>query len=172
MSFPRETQAFRQDARAKGKLLTAKEREKLLQPYLPTPRLQSTLPQRRKTRSIRAFLENQLHILVFAIIHTVFSLYIRIRQAYHAVIDRVFSVLYYHHRTPELIKKDVQGLTRLPKHLSVILELKDERRGGTGVDGLLEEMAEISAWCTCVGISTLSIYEKTGTRLQGTHELC
>ena len=165
MAFYRETQAFRQDARAKGKLLTAEEREKLLQPYLPNPPSRSTSLQLRKTRTLRAFLEHQLYCLVFTIIHTMFSLYIRIRQAYHAVIDRIFSVLYYHHRTPELIKKDVQGLSRLPKHVSVILELKDERRGGTGVDGLLEEMAEISAWCTCVGISTLSVYEETGTEL-------
>ena len=26
----------------------------------------------------------------------------------------------------------------------------------------MEEAAEISAWCTCVGISMLSIYERTG----------
>lgn len=108
------------------------------------------------------FLRTQLHILVFTIIHTLFSLYIRIRQTYHVLIDRIFAILYYHHRAPELIKQDVRGLSRLPQHLSVILELKGEERGAAGIKGLMDEVAEISAWCACVGIPILSVYEKTG----------
>ena len=94
--------------------------------------------------------------------HTIFSVYIRLRQAYHAVKDRILAILYYHHRTPELIQKDVKGLSRLPKHLSVILKLEDGGRGGAGLEALVDEVAEISAWCACVGIPMLSIYEKTG----------
>jgi len=74
----------------------------------------------------------------------------------------VFAILYYHHRTPELIQKDVKGLSRLPEHLSVILKLEDEAKGGAGLEGLVDEVAEIAAWCACAGISTLSIYERTG----------
>lgn len=89
-------------------------------------------------------------------------MYIRIRQTYHAVTDRIYSVLYYHHRTPELIERDVKGLSRLPKHLSVILELEDNGRGGAELERLVNEAADISAWCASAGISQLSIYEKTG----------
>lgn len=46
--------------------------------------------------------------------------------------------------------------------MSVILELKGEERGAAGLDGLMDEVAEISAWCACVGIPMLSVYEKTG----------
>ena len=94
--------------------------------------------------------------------HALFSLYIRLRQTYHVVLDRSFAILYYHHRAPELIRQDVQGLNRLPEHLSVILELKSEERGQAGLEKLMDDVAEISTWCTCVGIPMLSVYEKTG----------
>jgi dehydrodolichyl diphosphate syntase complex subunit NUS1 len=73
------------------------------------------------------------------------------------------AILYYHHRTPELIQKDVKGLSRLPEHLSVILKLEDGGRGGAGLEALVDEVAEIAAWCACAGIPTLSVYEQTGT---------
>jgi dehydrodolichyl diphosphate syntase complex subunit NUS1 len=100
-------------------------------------------------------------VFVFAIIHTIFSIYIRFRQAYHTVKDRAFALLYYHHRTPGLIQKDVKGLKRLPEHLSVILKL-EEGKGGAALEALLDDVAEVSAWCACVGIPMLSIYERTG----------
>lgn len=111
---------------------------------------------------VRNFLKKQLHLLLFTLIHTVFSLYMLLRQTYHVLLDRVFAVLYYHHRAPELIRQDVKTLNRTPEHLSVILEIKGSDQGTAGLEGLLDEVAEISAWCTCVGIPMLSVYEKTG----------
>jgi dehydrodolichyl diphosphate syntase complex subunit NUS1 len=150
----------------------------ILQPYLPTP--PSGSPSRRsKKRSasnirleepksqsrlgVRKFLRNQFHALVYAIVHAVFSVYIRFRQAYHAIKDRILSILYYHHRTPELIQKDVKALSRLPQHLSVILKYENGGRNGAGLEALVNEVAEISAWCACIGIPMLSIYESTGS---------
>ncbi|SLM37683.1 Decaprenyl diphosphate synthase-like [Lasallia pustulata] len=163
MVAARDREVYRRDVSKKGQLLTPKEREDLVKPYLPPVSSASPLPhKRRKSQPARTFLKTQFYLLIYTAIHTIFSLYVRIRQTYHAVYDRVFAVLYYHHRTPELIKKDVKGLNRLPKHLSVILELKEEQRGGAGLEGLIDDVSEISAWCACVGIPMLSIYEKTG----------
>jgi len=75
-------------------------------------------------------------------------------------------VYYHHHRTPELISRDVKGLRRLPKHLSVILTLEDQRRSGGGMERLLNEVADVAAWSASAGIPQLSIYEKTGMRQQ------
>jgi hypothetical protein len=111
---------------------------------------------------VRRFLRRQYHIFVFAIIHIVFSVYIRFRQAYHAVANRISSVYHHHHRTPELIRRDVQGLRRLPNHLSVVLTLEDQRRSGAGLERLLNEVTDVAAWCASAGIPELSIYEKTG----------
>ncbi|KAI9722699.1 MAG: hypothetical protein M1812_001630 [Candelaria pacifica] len=158
-----ETRLYRRDVRQKGPALTAQDRERLLKPYLPSPQSSSSGRASKKPgQALRNFFKTQLHILIFTVIHTLFSIYIRLRQAYHAVVDRIFAILYYHHRTPELIRKDVKALSRLPDHLSVILELKEEEKGGPGLEGLVDELAEISAWCTCVGIPFLSVYEKSG----------
>ena len=164
MTLPRETQIFRQDARSKGSLLTPAQREDLIKPYLPRPVRTSkdAAPQKRISRPVRTFLRTQLHILVFTVIHTFFSIYIRLRQTYHVLRDRIFAILYYHHRAPELIQQDVKNLSRLPQHLSVILELKGGSRDMAGLETLMDEVAELSAWCACVGIPMLSVYEKTG----------
>lgn len=164
MVATQEVNAFRQEVSRPGSL-DPKQREKLLKPYLPPPPIASPNHQHRLSQPLRTFLKSQIHILIYMIIHTVFSLYIRLRQTYHALVDRVFALLYYHHRAPELIKQDVRGLSRIPEHISVILELKGEERGSAGLDGLLDEVAEISAWCACVGIPMLSIFEKTGRLL-------
>ena len=160
MVLSKETDVFRKDAKTQGKLLTVEQREKLLKPYLPTP--PKATKSSAKPKPIRSFLETQLHLLIFSSIHTLFSLYIRLRKAYHAVFNQTLAILYYHHRTPELIQKDVRSLGRLPKHLSVILELQSEEKGGAGLVALLDEVAELSAWCASAGIPVLSIYEKTG----------
>lgn len=119
-------------------------------------------PKSHSRLGVRKFLRFQLHALLYAIVHTIFSVYIRLRQAYHAVKDRILAILYYHHRTPELIQKDVKGLSRLPEHLSVILKLEDGGKGGAELEALVDEVAEIAAWCACVKIPMLSIYEPTG----------
>lgn len=99
---------------------------------------------------------------MFVIIHAFFSLYIRIRQAYHALVNQWNVVFKNHHRSPELIRRDVQGLRRLPKHLSVILTLEDQRRSGAGLERLINEVADVAAWSASAGIPQLTIYEKTG----------
>ena len=165
MVASRETKVYRQDARRQGAFLSPKQREELLNPYLPAPpssKSQAPPPRNRVLQPIQTFLKQQLHLLIFTIMHTLFSVYIRIRQIYHALLDRVFAVLYYHHRAPELIRQDVKNLSRIPEHLSVLLELKGEERGTAGLEALMDEVAEIAAWCSCVGIPMLSVYEKTG----------
>jgi len=79
---------------------------------------------------------------------------------YNATVNRALSVLYYHHRTPELIEKDVQVIKdagKLPKHLSVILDYRHN-----GLDKLIEEVSEIACWCAAAGIPRLSVYERSG----------
>ncbi len=138
------------------------------QPYLPSPRSQSPHASAGNARAsksrlgVRRFLRNQVHLLVYVIIHTFFSLYIRIRQAYHGVRDRIYSIVYFHHRTPAIIARDVKDLKRFPKHLSVLLKLEDNGRGGAELERLVNEVSDIAAWCASVGIPMLSVYEKTG----------
>lgn len=164
------------DKHPNGAPLSRQEREKLFRPYLPAPRPRSRSPTQHTTlsthprhdrarplfsHSIPDILVLLIHKFLFHLIQFVFSIYIRVRQTYHALNDRVFTILYYHHRTPDLIRKDVKGLGKLPKHLSVIVDLK---AGGSkeAVRSLMSDVAELAAWCACAGIPMLSVYEKTG----------
>ncbi|PYH93592.1 Undecaprenyl diphosphate synthase [Aspergillus ellipticus CBS 707.79] len=164
MVSQRHKELFRDDIRSRGTRLSAADREKILSPYLPDPAdLPRRAPQRRRKVSrktpIRSFLKLQLNLLTYAFIHILFGIVTRVFQSYHAVVDRIFAIIYYHHRTPELIRKDVKSLKRLPEHLSVILSLRKE---DDALAILMDEVAELAAWTVSSGIPVLSVYEKTG----------
>lgn len=143
----------------------------MLRPYLPRETNQAKRasvtaanngPRFHHRQRVRPAMRNILYSVLFNLIHLVFSIYIRIRQIYHALVDRVLAFLYYHHRTPELIKRDVKVLSRLPQHLSVILELSPNAGNKDALETLLNDACELAAWSASAGIPTLSIYEKTG----------
>lgn len=113
---------------------------------------------------VRRFLKAQLYALLYLFIHAIFSLYIRIRMAYHAVSNRLVAILKHHYNSPEYIARDVATLKRLPEHLSVILTLENGGKGDA-LEKLVNEVSEVAAWCTAAGIPKLSVYEKTGTAL-------
>ena len=165
-----DTSTYRRDVATKGSVLTAKGRANLIEPYLPRPEdvkpRSQPLKERKQSRlghkkRIRPFLKDKLYFLIYFLIQLVYGIFIRFQQFYHALCDRIVAVTHYHHRTPEYIEKDVSTLSRVPGHLSVILKYRVEEDGG--LDTLMDEVAELSAWSTAAGIPLLSIYEKTGT---------
>ena len=81
---------------------------------------------------------------------------------WHAVSYQMFSVLYYHHGTPDYIRRDVVGLKRKPQHLSIILRAEQSHRAKADLERLIDETADIATWCACAGITQLSVYEKSG----------
>ena len=44
----------------------------------------------------------------------------------------------------------------------MILRLEEDGGGHGGIEVLLDNVAEIAAWCASVGIPMLSVYERTG----------
>lgn len=178
MVYEREAKSIKEGFTPDGRRVTPEEREKLITPFLPqqtgspspsrrssppsAPTLTSKLRKDGKHMSMRSFMRAHLHILLYTLMHFLFSVYIRFRRAYHMVFDHIMSILYYHHRTPELIQRDVRGLSRLPEHLSVMLEYRPEERGGGGLEALLRDVCEVAAWSACAGIPMLSIYEPSG----------
>ncbi|KAL1965300.1 hypothetical protein VTN77DRAFT_5902 [Rasamsonia byssochlamydoides] len=172
MVSSKDTELYREDVRQRGRKLSAADREQLVKPYLPDPGALSSRPSqqqqrrrksvrkhKRKTALIRNFIKSQVHQLLYTLIHLFFGLYVRLSQTAFAVVDRILAIVYYHHRTPELIQKDVRSLNRIPEHLSVILRLRKEE---DALHTLMDEVAELAAWSACAGIPALSIYERTG----------
>jgi len=183
----RQAAAFHLNQSLDGRTLTPTERERELQGLLPKdapstaisstsltpyssressarrqPVTKMPEPQTRR-KPIRDAAKRIVHLVLYTIIITVFGVLIRLRIAFHAVIDRFYALLYHHHRTPDLIRKDVAKLKKVPQHLSVILRLNQEEDKSTRVSKLLDDVAEITAWCASAGIPVLSIYEQTGS---------
>ncbi|KAH7326513.1 di-trans,poly-cis-decaprenylcistransferase [Stachybotrys elegans] len=158
----RDTQAYRADEKHNGKLLTDQERRRMILANLPKP---TNLPVQNTKGSrlgLRRFLSHQIYVIVFAVLHGIFSLYLRIRQMWHAVSYQLSSILNYHHGTPEYIRRDTLGLKRKPEHLSCILTIEDRHSLKAGLELLLDQAAEVATWSACAEIPQLSIYEKTG----------
>ncbi|KAK9771372.1 putative ditrans,polycis-polyprenyl diphosphate synthase [(2E,6E)-farnesyldiphosphate specific] [Seiridium cardinale] len=171
----KDTARYREDVSTGGQSLKAKEREQLLKPYLPPPPENALKTKGSKDKSqsrqkpvevshfgVRKFLRQQLYTCTYALIHIIFSFYIRLRIAYHAVTLHAVSVLRYHHRTPEYIARDVHTLKKKPRHVSVILKMEEGGKRGDAKDKLLNDVADITAWCASAGIPVLTVYEKTG----------
>jgi dehydrodolichyl diphosphate syntase complex subunit NUS1 len=177
----REQQALRHDKTLDGKPLSKQEREAIMKRFLPptpqhnSPNASSFLSRapsvkapakrsksQRKRVGVRKTLQLQLHFFVYTLIHLFFGLYVRSRILYHTIVDRVLAILYYHHRTPDLIRKDVRNLSKLPEHLSVILQLSPDEDRVSALESLVHEVSEVTAWCASAGIPFLSIYERTG----------
>lgn len=155
----RQQTAFHTNIGADGRPLSAHDREQLLQPYLPD----APADKQRRSRPIRQLIKAALHLLLYNLVHFAFSVYHRFRVAYHNLLDRIFAVLYYHHRTPEYIQKDVQRLKKVPKHLSIILDFDDNGHNSAALESLIHDVCEVAAWSACAGIPLLSIYEPSGT---------
>ena len=148
--------------------MTIEERERLIAPYLPQSQTlskqssQKVRTAKRRKQTGRDWVRTTLYLLVFNLIHTAFAIYIRVRRAYRTVAQRILAIVNYHHRTPELIRRDVKNLPELPRHLSVILDFDKRSRDGAALEGLVSDVCECAAWTACAGIPMLSIYERTG----------
>ena len=64
-----------------------------------------------------------------------------------------------------MIQRDVKRLSKVPNVLSVILRVEEDGKGGAELERLVNEVAEVSAWCASAGIPALNVYEKTGALL-------
>ncbi|KAL4783871.1 Decaprenyl diphosphate synthase-like protein [Aspergillus varians] len=164
MVSKRDKELLRNNIRSRDVKLSATHREDIMKSYLPDPsELPRWPPQRRKKlprkTPVRTFLKSQIHLVTYTFLHIFFGIAVRLVQSYHAVVDRILAIIYYHHRTPELIRKDVKGLDRLPEHLSVILSLRQE---DDALPILMDEVAELVSWSASAGIPVLSVYEKSG----------
>ena len=171
----RQQTAFHYDRDESGRPITAEEREKLIIPYLPSldgssdsklsksSSRDKTYQRPQRAQRLRPFIKTTLHVLIYNLIQFIFSVYVRFRIAYHNVTGKVSSVLYYHHRAPEYIQRDIQGLNKLPQHLSIVLELDQNDKSPASLEALVNDVCEVVAWSACAGIPMLSIYEKTGT---------
>lgn len=70
----------------------------------------------------------------------------------------LLNFLYHHHCSRDLIRRDTKKLKKKPKHIAVIIECVEDG----GIEGLIHDACELSAWCVCSNIRELTIYERKG----------
>ena len=63
-----------------------------------------------------------------------------------------------------MIARDISGIRKLPRHVAFILDQRKTRRN-YDADESVRRAVEVGTWCTCAGISIVTIYEPTGTAI-------
>ncbi|KAK9346952.1 Decaprenyl diphosphate synthase-like protein [Lipomyces starkeyi] len=118
---------------------------------------------------------NLFQLVVFHIYHTVLiflhiilSFYYLFARQYYIAKNNFLAFLYHHHRTPQLIAQDIKGLAKTPQHVGIILNYKENEEGG-GIEGLMEQVADVVSWSIGACVKTLTVYERTG-KLNKLHE--
>ncbi|KAK9448442.1 Decaprenyl diphosphate synthase-like protein [Limtongia smithiae] len=102
------------------------------------------------------------------LLHIALSVVLFVRKRYYITKNNFLAFMYHHHRTPQLIAQDIKGLQKTPKHVGIILRYEKSEEGG-GIDGLMEQVADVTSWCVGAGITSLTVYERTG-KLNRMHE--
>lgn len=85
-----------------------------------------------------------------------------VRSFYFQSTYRVEALTLSPHKTPQIIRNDVTKLSKVPRHIAVILDRKQKHVEGGGVEGQLSDVGEVAAWCIGAGASELTVYERTG----------
>ncbi len=114
----------------------------------------------------RSFIDEVLSVVNRSILLTIFfflAVYKHFLYVYRRVLLRLLTLAYYPSKTPQLIRHDVNKLPKIPKRVSCILDLRDDKDENGGLDGLINDISELSAWSLSAGVPSLTIYEYHGT---------
>lgn len=91
--------------------------------------------------------------------HFVVGLFLSLRSVYHMCEIAIRTLSSYHNNSPQIIRRDVSQLEKLPRHIAVVLKFADDDKA---LETLLEQAGSIAAWCLGAGTQELTIYEKSG----------
>lgn len=113
------------------------------------------------------YLKHTILLAVFFLMSIVRNL----QFVYHKACLRFYSMAYYPNKTPQVIRDDVVKLSKIPKRVSCIVNLRADDDENGGIEGLVADISELAAWCLSAGIPSLTIYEYNGVIKSGISEL-
>ncbi|KAI5960982.1 uncharacterized protein KGF55_004249 [Candida pseudojiufengensis] len=125
----------------------------------------------RTTTSVAKMVYYYIIHFILMILFLLIAIYKNFLFIYRKICLKYLTLIYYHNKSPQVIREDVNKLDKIPKSISCILDLKDADDENGGKDGLINQISELSAWCISSGISKLIIYEYTGTLNQNSDSL-
>jgi len=113
-------------------------------------------------KPIRTLIKWSIFRMMWFLLHFIIDIVSVFKFILKSIFTKVMNGVYDRNCTPERIKKDVEGLKKMPKHLSILLELDGDHEDVESLTRLMEDVCKCATWSTCAGIEKLSIYEKTG----------
>jgi len=136
------------------------------------PRIKSTTRQNSSNdKSIKDKLSFYFFHLILLTIYGIYSIFRSIQYVNNKIKIKFLNLAYNPSKTPQIIRDDVTKLSKLPKRISAILNLKSEEEEGGGFYGLLNDASELTTWTLASGIQNLSIYEHEGTLKNNVEDL-
>lgn len=99
------------------------------------------------------------------------SLARNIQYVYHKASHRFYLMAYYPNKLPQVIRDDVIKLSKIPRRVSTIVNLRSDGDENGGIEGLVAEIGELAAWCLLAGIPQLTVYEAQGAVTQSVPDL-
>ena len=165
-------------------LLPSPQKSPLLRPASPrssslvVPRSGSRPRDRRSFSSTQKLpvlepssspIRKQFDFLLLWILQTITSVYLTIIAFKNHIIYTIRGLWYNWHAwawcAKWMIRRDIAGLHKLPRHIAVILdERKAEREYDS--DETVRRTTEFATWCACAGICILTVYERTGIAMR------
>lgn len=110
-----------------------------------------------------------LNYLLLFFIFSFISMYKQVNFYYHWLNIKYSSLIYYPNKSPQVVRDDIIKLTKIPRVLSCILDLKHHDDENGGIDGLTNNISELTAWSISAGIQNLIIYEYNGVLIENYH---
>ncbi|RCK64330.1 Dehydrodolichyl diphosphate synthase complex subunit NUS1 [Candida viswanathii] len=105
------------------------------------------------------------HFILLSIFFLI-AVYKNFQYIYRRLYLKYLTLTYYPSKSPQVIREDVNRLTKIPKILSCLLDLKDDDDENGGKEGLIASICELAAWSLSAGIGKLIVYEFTGCLCQ------
>ncbi|EGW31415.1 uncharacterized protein SPAPADRAFT_61977 [Spathaspora passalidarum NRRL Y-27907] len=127
--------------------------------------------QNKTTNSVLELIGFYINHFILLSLFFVISIFKNIQFAYRYMFLKVLTLSYYPNKSPQVIREDVNKLSKIPKVVSCILDLKDDEDENGGVLGLTNQIGELAAWCISAGIGQLIIYEYSGVLNQSSESL-
>ncbi|RLV89334.1 Dehydrodolichyl diphosphate synthase complex subunit NUS1 [Spathaspora sp. JA1] len=110
------------------------------------------------------------HFILLSLFFTI-SIFKNIQFMYRFIFLKILTLSYYPNKSPQVIREDVNKLSKIPKIISCILDLKPDQDENGGILGLTNQISELTAWCISAGVGQLIIYEYTGVLNQSSESL-
>ncbi|KAK6463081.1 Decaprenyl diphosphate synthase-like protein [Scheffersomyces coipomensis] len=117
---------------------------------------------KKQTESMLGLIQFYIYHFLLLFIYILITIYKKFQTIYRKFFIKFYTLIYHHNNSPQLIRDDVNKLNKLPKTLSCILDLKDKDDEMGGIDGLINQISELTAWTLSCGIPVLQIYEFNG----------